>query len=104
MTCYYRLIFGALCVCVFSLTLQLHKVGTQPAASSHAVVGVVDGEEVGGHGPSVSSRLRRQLAVCDGLAYIHTSGAGYLQHHMTHRPVAFDSDYRFNILSCSLFG
>ena len=55
-------------------------------ASSHAVIEVVEGEEVGGDGPGVSavSELRLQLAVCDGLAHIHTSGTGNLQHHITH--------------------
>lgn len=69
-----------------SITLQLHKVGTQPAASSHAVVEVVEGEEVGWDGTGVSavSGLSLQLAVCDGLAHIHTSRTGHLQHHMAH--------------------
>lgn len=68
-----------------SLTLQLHKVGTQPAAGSRAVVEVVEGEEVGGDGPGVSAVSGRslQLAVCDGLAQVHTRGTGNLQHHMT---------------------
>lgn len=73
-------------MCVCSLTLKLHKVGTEPAASSHAVVEVVEGEEVGwdGSGVSAVSRLSLQLAVCGGLVQIHTSGTGHLQHPMTH--------------------
>lgn len=66
----------------FSLTLQLQKVGSQPAASGDAVVEVVEGEEVGGDGARVSgargSRLRRD--VCDGTARVHTAGTRHLQH------------------------
>ena len=71
------------CVCVYvcSPTLQLHKVGTQPAASSHAVTEVVEGEEVGWDGPGVSG-LRLQLLDCDRLAQIHTSRTGNLQHRI----------------------
>ena len=89
MTYYNRLILGTVCVwrrC--SLTLQLHKVGTQPAASSRAVAEVVEGEEVGGAGPggpggSVAGRQSLQLAVCDWLARVHAGETGHLWRHMT---------------------
>ncbi len=84
-----------MCVCGCSLTLQLHKVGTEPAASSHAVVEVVEGEEVGGDGPGVSSvsRLSLQLAVCDELAQIHTRGTGHLQYHMTRIDLIYNEHF-----------
>lgn len=70
-----------MCLCVFSSTLSIHKVGTQPRACSHAVLGVVEGEEVGRGGAGVSApSVTLQLAGCDWLAQVHAGGTGNLQH------------------------
>lgn len=71
------------CICAngggFPLTFLIKEVGTQPVASSHAVVNIVECEEVGWDDSWVGlfSRLWLQLVIA-GIANVLNSDIGYL--------------------------